>query len=265
MKNANYIFIFFVLLAFAFTVSNVFAPPFKIHEGEEDFNITSNITTTTLNTTTTTLKHGAIVTKNITKEMHIISILKPGKMEKIVITEKGIGLVEMSMNVTNKANNVSITVAKLDGKPAYIIKEISGKVYQYMEINKTILNDTDVDKIKLKFKVEKSWINQSRINSSTVVLNRYTDDTWNPLNTTKVDEDSDYVYYESESPGLSIFAITGQEVQPVATTTLPAVVATVPVVVQPSPDYTGFIVIFIVIFVIIVIMYLVLKTKLKRK
>ena len=41
---------------------------------------------------------------------------------------------------------------------------------------------------------------------------RYHDGEWQNLNTTLLDEDETYVYYEAETPGCSTFAVVGSRV-----------------------------------------------------
>jgi len=83
-----------------------------------------------------------------------------------------------------------------------------GQVLQYGEIT---ANTEDFSIVKVIFRVPKTWIANNSINEQNgVKLNRYTD-SWERLSTTKIDEDSDWVYYESYSKGLSYFAITGEQ------------------------------------------------------
>jgi PGF-pre-PGF domain-containing protein len=60
----------------------------------------------------------------------------------------------------------------------------------------------------IKFRVEKSWINDSNVNESLITLNWY-NKSWEPLYTEKVGEGNNYVYFNSKTPGFSMFAITG--------------------------------------------------------
>ena len=59
----------------------------------------------------------------------------------------------------------------------------------------------------IEFKVEKAWIKDNNINQSLVTLQRY-DKGWQPLDTKKVREDRNYVYFRTETTGFSCFAIT---------------------------------------------------------
>ena len=77
------------------------------------------------------------------------------------------------------------------------------------------------------------------IEEATIKLNRY-DGNWTALPTSKIDEDIASVYFEAATPGLSLFAITGEkkeEVAVVAVTPTPtlAVPTTTTPATTPSP------------------------------
>jgi len=67
-----------------------------------------------------------------------------------------------------------------------------------------------VDEIKLKFKVDKEWINDNNINQTKIYLLRYNDNRWRKLATIETGSDTEYLYYESTTPGFSTFAILGE-------------------------------------------------------
>jgi hypothetical protein len=60
------------------------------------------------------------------------------------------------------------------------------------------------------FKVEKSWMQDKKVDQSSIILNRYNNKTWNELPTSYLKEDSKYLYFTSKTPGFSPFAITGK-------------------------------------------------------
>ncbi len=85
-------------------------------------------------------------------------------------------------------------------------------VYKYVKIDKSLIQDEDVSRTVIKFRVTKNWINNNNIDEEKIFLYRYTDD-WSEVDTVKTNEDSTYVYYESDSPGLSYFGIRGDEAE----------------------------------------------------
>jgi len=66
----------------------------------------------------------------------------------------------------------------------------------------------------VKFKVAKGWITANNIDKSTVALQRYDSDaaSWTAYKGAILSEDSSYIYYSVEIPGLSVFVITGEKV-----------------------------------------------------
>ncbi len=136
--------------------------------------------------------------------------IKSGAEVSMSINKTEMGVTEIKISVKGPANNVSVTIMKLENKPADIQKEVHGKVYQYFEIKKSNFEDTNINKSLIKFKVERAWISENSINKSRIFLNRYTTD-WEKLPTMMITEDDKYVYYEAETHGFSLFAVTGEE------------------------------------------------------
>ncbi len=106
--------------------------------------------------------------------------------------------------------NVLITVTKLPDKPSNITQDVSGKIYEYIQVEKNISVDSSINRTDIRFKVSKSWLSSNNINDSAVALYRYSNDTWNKLETTKMTDDGNDMFYDAVSPGLSVFAISGE-------------------------------------------------------
>jgi PGF-pre-PGF domain-containing protein len=86
----------------------------------------------------------------------------------------------------------------------------AGRIYRYVEIAKTSAGGGDTAKVNISFKVNNTWISANSIDENKVYLNRYFNNSWARLATSRTDRDSNYTHYMSESPGLSVFAITGE-------------------------------------------------------
>jgi hypothetical protein len=65
--------------------------------------------------------------------------------------------------------------------------------------------------------VEKVWVSAENIEVGTIRLYRYNTETdeWTPLPSKKIGEDANYLYFSAESPGFSVFTITGSRIKPV--------------------------------------------------
>jgi len=144
-------------------------------------------------------------------------------INSIKITEPMVALTEIDVGVYNTVNNVKIDVSRLENKPNYVIKDISGVVYQYIKVEKTNLNDDNIKEVKIKFSVQKSWMTNNGIDKLAISLYRYQDDTWIKISTYMVDEDDKNVNYEVDTGRLSLFAIAGESKLPrttIITTTI---------------------------------------------
>jgi hypothetical protein len=67
-------------------------------------------------------------------------------------------------------------------------------------------------------KVEKSWIQNNKIDKSSINLYRYNGGKWNPLPTSLLSEDNNYLYIKAETPGFSPFAIASNSITNVTAT-----------------------------------------------
>ncbi|MEM7827013.1 MAG: PGF-pre-PGF domain-containing protein [Candidatus Aenigmatarchaeota archaeon] len=203
-------------------------------------------TTTTTTTTTTTLAGEATTTTTVSpsaarvvhRHIHSWNTIRPGVQNIIRITKREIGFKQISIDVKNPVNNVRITITKLEGRPAHVVHEIRGRVYKYVEVNAENLADNDVSSAKIEFEVEKVWINSNNIDKSTIALNRYHIDGWERLRTRIINETDTYIIYEAESPGFSVFAITGETIEVTTTTTLVIPTTTMPITPTTIPVAT---------------------------
>lgn len=189
---------------------------------------TGGATGTNTTSTTTTVQSTVNVTRG--KATISVPVIAAGKMAEISISNvEETGVRKISVTVANAVNNVQLTVTKSASQPAEVTKAITGNTYQYLSIEKSNLTDSSISSAKIEFAVDKSWISANNI--GTVYLNRFTNNDWTRLTTTKLSEDNTYAYYSADTPGFSVFAITG-EVQTTttvaATTTSIAAVTTAP-------------------------------------
>ncbi|MEM2130946.1 MAG: PGF-pre-PGF domain-containing protein [Candidatus Woesearchaeota archaeon] len=144
------------------------------------------------------------------KASQIWQVMMPLKPNVMKINNKEIGLSEITINVNNPANNVILKIEKLDDLPKES-KEIKGKIYKFLKIEKQNLLDDKIDLAVIKFKVEKDWLKTNNINEDNVILKRY-NNKWQDLETKKTNENETFVYYESYTKGFSYFAIAEKEI-----------------------------------------------------
>lgn len=151
----------------------------------------SNLDTSNLASTSTTLPE---------MKINLPSIIK-------VDNEKAVGFYEATINVNENLENIKVTFAKVDTTPTGTeAPKQEEKVFKYIQISLS----SGKEKIKqanLKFKVEKSWLEQNKLDKNLVRLFRYTTQ-WDELSTKISKEDTTYVYFEAITPGFSYFKIS---------------------------------------------------------
>ncbi|MEM5772932.1 MAG: PGF-pre-PGF domain-containing protein, partial [Candidatus Aenigmatarchaeota archaeon] len=174
-------------------------------------NITTTTTTTTTSTTTTTTTIPLGQQINFTARIPLITIDSPATIE--IAQAEILKIQKITVFVKRNVSNVAIIVSesvKNDNIPEPI-KIDEGLVFKYLEILPTNLTDEDILSITIDFQVDKSWVNKNGIDAATIALYRYSNNTWEKLQTTMLNENSDYYNFRSISPGLSLFAIAGEK------------------------------------------------------
>jgi len=119
----------------------------------------------------------------------------------------------ITIKVKNAVSNISITVKEgaLPSGAKPVIEAGKGAVLKFLEITKSNLQDLDIDIVMINFEVDKNWTSTNKVDPSKIYLYRYYNNSWSKLKTEKSGEDSNNYYYESKSPGLSVFAIAGEK------------------------------------------------------
>ena len=119
---------------------------------------------------------------------------------------------KISINVKNAVKNVEIIITKPDSKPADVTTPTEN-VYHYLKVDKANVTDNDINNVTIDFQVEKSWIASNDV--TTISLSRYTT-SWTKLSTKETGDNATHRFYRAVSPGLSVFAITGEKASAVA-------------------------------------------------
>ncbi len=124
--------------------------------------------------------------------------------------EEGNAISSIQFDSLKNSGKIQATIEILSNRSSFAELDAPGEVYQQMNIwvGKTgFVSPDNVEDLLIDFKVEKAWLNKNNIGAETVKLYRYSDDKWNILSTYVTKEDDEYVYFESQTPGFSPFAI----------------------------------------------------------
>jgi PGF-pre-PGF domain-containing protein len=149
---------------------------------------------------------------------HSYDIVQAGSTATLVVPsnviQAGLAVSEVGVTVGATTTNLEIRATKvtnLSSGVTPITTVMTGDLYQYVEIKTTNLANENIKSAYVKFQVNKSWLAAQGASADAVALYRWTTK-WDKLETTKLSEDSNYVYYKAITPGFSIFAVFATEV-----------------------------------------------------
>lgn len=160
---------------------------------------------------------------------HQWDFLSEGSTASMPVTDSAISITKLEVTVRNAVYEAEIAVEKLADNPAPDTLPV-GEVYQYIHITKAQLEDDDISKVVIRFKVSDEWLTAKGVPATSVVLATYEDGTWKELPTvlltgvildaTAVGQDNAlaqdsatdvFHHYEAESDSLSYFAVVARQ------------------------------------------------------
>src|SRR3989338_7995519 len=130
----------------------------------------------------------------------------PAGTATMSLSKAEIAIKAIDFAVGNAVSNAGLTVVKLEKAPV-LKRDVQGKAFQYLRIDKTNIKDADISEVKFEFAVDKKWFDQNNGNVKDVVLQRYYNDLWTSLDTSYKRSDTTHNFFEATSPGFSYFAI----------------------------------------------------------
>lgn len=123
-------------------------------------------------------------------------------------------VMNISFDSKKTAGKTTAIVEMLTNQSTLVSEPPSDEICKFINIwvgNSGFATPDNIENATVYFKVEKFWLQDKNIDKSSITFNRYNDTKWNSLQTTFVGEDNKYLYFTTETPGLSSpFAITGK-------------------------------------------------------
>ncbi|OGI12568.1 hypothetical protein A3K64_01535 [Candidatus Micrarchaeota archaeon RBG_16_36_9] len=136
-----------------------------------------------------------------------------GKLIATIAKYQDVAIRGMNITVLNNVANIKIAITKLVSLPSSVAYDIFGKVYHYINIDKSNMTDSDVKQVNMTFAVNKTWLTNNKVDASNITLYRWANSKWNDLGAVKTSEDTSEVFYTASSPGLSVFVIGTKGIQ----------------------------------------------------
>jgi len=142
----------------------------------------------------------------VTKASRNIPVIEAGK--EVATTFKDMDISIITLKPDKNVSDVEVKVERVERTPD--IPEPSGISYTYLDIGVENAGGAKIEG-KVEFKVANSWIADNKVDEATVTLNRYEGEEWKALPTSKTGEDNATVYFEAQTPGFSMFGVTGEK------------------------------------------------------
>jgi clumping factor A len=145
----------------------------------------------------------------VSKELATLNIVN-GNHIRYDFTKNSTSIMYIEYDSKRSFLKTTTTVQELKNKSTLVSNRAYGRVYKYENIwvgDKEVGLPTSLENGTVGFKVNKTWISDSNANESLVTL-QWFNTTWEPLDTEKTGEDTNYLYFESKTPGYSSFAIS---------------------------------------------------------
>ena len=147
--------------------------------------------------------------------------IKSGSPVKFDLAKNATSIVSVAFDSKKTVGKTTTIVEMLKNKSTLTPDVPKDEVYSYLNIwvgNGGYGTEKNIENAVVCFKVEKSWIQDKKIDKSSIILNRYSDKKWNQLPTSLLSEDDKYLYFTAQTPGFSPFAITGKTIAKEAVT-----------------------------------------------
>ncbi|AKB37898.1 Cell surface protein [Methanosarcina siciliae C2J] len=135
-----------------------------------------------------------------------------GKAIKFEFKKNATCIVYVGFDAKKNAGKTTTIVEELKGKSSLVSELPAGEVYKSFNVwvgNSGYATSKNIENPVICFKVENTWIGDENVDKASITLNRYSDKKWEQLPAKISGEDDTYLYFTSDVPGFSSFAITG--------------------------------------------------------
>lgn len=129
-------------------------------------------------------------------------------------TREGDVIQSISFHSLKNSGEVTSTIEVLNDRSKLVNSDPEGLVYKYVNIwvgKSGFSTASNINDIRIKFRVANSWLQELGVDPADVRLQRYDGDMWAILPTDLESVNAEYSTFESTTPGFSPFAITSEK------------------------------------------------------
>jgi PGF-pre-PGF domain-containing protein len=137
--------------------------------------------------------------------------ISSGKHIKFEFTKGATCIRYVEFDAKKSLGKVTTIVEMLRAQSKLVSSLPEGTVYKNVNIwvgSGGIANSNNIENAVIGFRVDKAWLDKCKADESSLALWHY-DKSWSELETKKVGEDTNYVFFESKTPGFGCFTIVG--------------------------------------------------------
>jgi PGF-pre-PGF domain-containing protein len=154
--------------------------------------------------------------KNVEVKELSQAFITNGKPAKFDFAKNATCVVYVNFDSKKTAGKMTTIAEQLKGKSTLVSDLNAGEIYKYFNIwvgTGGFATSKNIENPVVCFKVEKSWLQDKKVDKASITLNRYSDKKWSQLPVKMLNEDNKYMYFTAETPEFSFFAITGKAVE----------------------------------------------------
>lgn len=148
---------------------------------------------------------------NIAAKLQTQKYITAGNHIKFEFTKNATCVDFVEFDAKKTLGKTTTTIEQLKGRSVLTATDPAGKIYKYFNIwvgNNGIAIPENIGNATVEFIISKAEIKLNETEKSAIILQRYEQGKWNPLKTTKIGEDDQYIYYQANTTSFSSFAIT---------------------------------------------------------
>ena len=125
------------------------------------------------------------------------------------LRSRGLSVREVRMILNKTARNALLTVSDLTRRST--TEKPSGDVYNYFGTDLRRVNERNVERFRVTFAVNKSWLSATGFEKDEVVLLMKDGNEWKELSTEPGTENPTEIEFSADASGPSVFAVTGRK------------------------------------------------------
>lgn len=134
----------------------------------------------------------------------------PKTITENVLSPAGTTVYEIRVDTNTNVLQARISLNKVDIALSDIGVSPGGIVFGYFNVTGKNIEDSDLDELSLKFRVDRSWLDSNGVPEGGVKLLMLSSGQWNEVETSVLLSDTDSVSYKSYPDKFATFAIAGE-------------------------------------------------------